>query len=640
MASFQNFGNRRSSHGMQKQNFQEYVPDQFSKNQVQQNQIQHQQATQIRNNDRMNTGNRLGLNSIRLSSNVTNVNAKVEDSVKNFNDSINQNRGQSINAINNAQNRNEWGQLIQNQVQVYDRIKEDTKIYQEQLKKVYADELKTAEEIRINKQKEEHNLEYLKDKQTMILLDQQNQNLKQWQNDTKKHQQKQLYDEYGLMHQVKHNQYQEQKYIEKTEEQRRIQAAQISLEQEKIRKQQKLDAYKTQLEAQLKQKTDQNSKERLISHDIKNQDITNMHQYSLQQLNNEYQYRNQFVKKEEIMKNRQQQYQEQVMSPQMHKDFLINHTINKREQDYNQDLDQRDIQVQKLRQAMSEDRHRIVMQQVSEKEQQRKVYNEKLQEEVQERLKHESDYKRMLAEKKNQKLQQQIGYQSILESQIKQKQKQGNDKGLMSESEKQINRSNAQGYEIQPIPGQISINKYHTAANPSPRDASLDNEVPNLLLDDHQNIMMKKVLPKHFGNQDRYIQNYSPLSKYDGSHSVSNKPAQQIDDYLANGDHSKTFNKTSVLKSKGTSDRHNFLNSSLQDAAQLQLNMVSPQQQIRMSMGRGAIGYNPITNPIPLVNQNPYINRGMLDVSSNVRVRGKIIKTNDNNNLNYSQQYL
>lgn len=35
--------------------------------------------------------------------------------------------------------------------------------------------------------------------------------------------------------------------------------------------------------------------------------------------------------------------------------------------------------------------------------------------------------------------------------------------------------------------------------------------------------------------------------------------------------------------------------------------------------------YNPITNPIPVVNQNPYISKGKLDHVAHVRAKGKII---------------
>jgi len=37
----------------------------------------------------------------------------------------------------------------------------------------------------------------------------------------------------------------------------------------------------------------------------------------------------------------------------------------------------------------------------------------------------------------------------------------------------------------------------------------------------------------------------------------------------------------------------------------------------------GQVAYNPITNPIPFVNQNPYIQKGELDVASHAR-RGNL----------------
>lgn len=48
-------------------------------------------------------------------------------------------------------------------------------------------------------------------------------------------------------------------------------------------------------------------------------------------------YRNKFAHKNEVMRFRQDQYYEQVMSPSMHKDFQINHFINQREEQLKKD---------------------------------------------------------------------------------------------------------------------------------------------------------------------------------------------------------------------------------------------------------------------------------------------------------------
>ena len=41
------------------------------------------------------------------------------------------------------------------------------------------------------------------------------------------------------------------------------------------------------------------------------------------------------------------------------------------------------------------------------------------------------------------------------------------------------------------------------------------------------------------------------------------------------------------------------------------------------------MSYNPITNPIPVINQNPYISKGRLDHIITVRPRGKIVTTQE-----------
>ena len=41
------------------------------------------------------------------------------------------------------------------------------------------------------------------------------------------------------------------------------------------------------------------------------------------------------------------------------------------------------------------------------------------------------------------------------------------------------------------------------------------------------------------------------------------------------------------------------------------------------------MSYNPITNPIPVINQNPYISKGRLDHVITLRPKGKIVTTQD-----------
>lgn len=48
--------------------------------------------------------------------------------------------------------------------------------------------------------------------------------------------------------------------------------------------------------------------------------------------------------------------------------------------------------------------------------------------------------------------------------------------------------------------------------------------------------------------------------------------------------------------------------------------------QLNMFNNKGQVNYNPITNPIPLVNQNPYINKGKIDYVNQTQIRGKILQ--------------
>jgi hypothetical protein len=44
-----------------------------------------------------------------------------------------------------------------------------------------------------------------------------------------------------------------------------------------------------------------------------------------------------------------------------------------------------------------------------------------------------------------------------------------------------------------------------------------------------------------------------------------------------------------------------------------------------MQNNKPQLNYNPIYNPIPIVNQNPYINKGRIDYVPQTHVRGKIV---------------
>ncbi len=44
-----------------------------------------------------------------------------------------------------------------------------------------------------------------------------------------------------------------------------------------------------------------------------------------------------------------------------------------------------------------------------------------------------------------------------------------------------------------------------------------------------------------------------------------------------------------------------------------------------MFNNKAQLNYNPIVNPIPLVNQNPYIHKGRIDYVPQVKVRGKFV---------------
>lgn len=70
---------------------------------------------------------------------------------------------------------------------------------------------------------------------------------------------------------------------------------------------------------------------------------------------------------------------------------------------------------------------------------------------------------------------------------------------------------------------------------------------------------------------------------------------------------------------KSSNRMNNKLSSSIQEAAQMQMNMNGNKPQLN---------YNPIYNPIPLVNQNPYINKGRIDYVPQTKVRGLIINKN------------
>lgn len=56
----------------------------------------------------------------------------------------------------------------------------------------------------------------------------------------------------------------------------------------------------------------------------------------------------------------------------------------------------------------------------------------------------------------------------------------------------------------------------------------------------------------------------------------------------------------------------------------MQLNNASP-------FKAGSLNYNPILNPIPTINQNPYISKGKLDHVGLLNPKGKIVKIDQYN---------
>lgn len=71
-----------------------------------------------------------------------------------------------------------------------------------------------------------------------------------------------------------------------------------------------------------------------LNQSMVNQDLTNMKLRTMNELQNEFNYKNKFVRKDQVMQQRQNQFQDTVMSPFYQKQNELQYTINKREQDY------------------------------------------------------------------------------------------------------------------------------------------------------------------------------------------------------------------------------------------------------------------------------------------------------------------
>ena len=63
--------------------------------------------------------------------------------------------------------------------------------------------------------------------------------------------------------------------------------------------------------------------------------------YQEKELSNMNEYRNKFERKNEVMRNRQVEYEEKVMSPSMHKDFLQTEFIKNNVEQYNREQEMR-----------------------------------------------------------------------------------------------------------------------------------------------------------------------------------------------------------------------------------------------------------------------------------------------------------
>ncbi|TNV82891.1 hypothetical protein FGO68_gene2685 [Halteria grandinella] len=387
----------------------------------------------------------------------------------------------------------------------------------------------------------------------------------------------QLAGQYGQMINNKKYIEKESKVSDIQEERERIAKAQKSLELEKVIHQMKRESYKNELDQCLQMKQARVNHGQLINQELVKQDISNIQSYAQKELNNMAAYRNQFVHKDELMRQRQGQYQQQVMSPAMQKDMMLDQVISARNEQYLREQEAKERQERERRHAMTDDRQRSLERQIQEKREKEMASVGVQQREVSERFKAEDEYQNWLKIKKLQRMDQVKEYRQILETQMQ-----------LSAVKQETDRRSSMAGAASPLVGIRKPGEVYSSpgGDPSPR------------------------------NNQPYTLELSPLQNLKAS-----KNPQQVAQSL--GVPMEDLYATFDPFKKSSNRLNNKLSSSIQEAAQMQLNMYGNKPQLN---------YNPIYNPIPLVNQNPYINKGRIDYVPQTKVRGLIINKNGGQN--------
>ena len=89
-------------------------------------------------------------------------------------------------------------------------------------------------------------------------------------------------------------------------------------------------------------------------------DIVNMQWNAEREISNEIAYKNKFVRKDNTMKQRQDKYQQYVMSPYMQKQIQMQDTISKNEETYKKSLENKEVLNKQIASAINEERTRIL----------------------------------------------------------------------------------------------------------------------------------------------------------------------------------------------------------------------------------------------------------------------------------------
>eukprot|EP00331_Platyophrya_macrostoma_P027487 CAMPEP_0176440440 /NCGR_PEP_ID=MMETSP0127-20121128/20574_1 /TAXON_ID=938130 /ORGANISM="Platyophrya macrostoma, Strain WH" /LENGTH=527 /DNA_ID=CAMNT_0017824969 /DNA_START=16 /DNA_END=1599 /DNA_ORIENTATION=- len=489
--------------------------------------------------------------------------------------------------------KNEWQELIQHQAQMAKWLADKEKELKNQQKQFIGEELdKLVSEKELVRQRQLE--ERRRDAEAQRRLKEQYDMEQQRKQQQKLEHQREMAAQYMRQHQSAAQQQLQKREEERTIEENIIRSSLDSLQREKLEKRRKQAEFKQSAFEIVQEKEFRKQQEMLASkaRDFGGEELVREEKAVEQAKNENYkQFYNQWSDQRQLL---DQLHEHRVLKEKSDRERKIEAFINKGIRD-----DQMKWETDQQLKAQNNNKTRnqlaaMLQHQIGQKEQvkvdERLFYPQKAERVVKET----SDYQNYLSANKEKKIEQQKFYKEILDQQKQELEEKKRNAEKMTEKERILNQQAMQSYKnpqikIDPLVMGVSSNRLNYLISPT--------------------YARRK-------NEGAAGEQYNPLTGAP-THLIS--PKNQHMKQFSNAEIGGGRNEQRFDSNEPVSTRNrNAVNRSLN----LQPTLTSPNHR-QLQANNSMVGvYNPITNPIPNYNQNPYIRggRGGINPSRNVLV--------------------